>query len=238
MGELTNQLPKPLLSVGGRPLLLRLLEELAGAGIERIEIVTGYFADRIEEAVLRFTNVTAGPLGTLALRFHRQEELDGTATALELCREACANEPFLASWGDVLASSSDYRSMIETVRAETCDQVLGINRVDDPSAGAAIYLDERGCVERIVEKPPAGTSKTFWNNAGIFLFQPTIFEYLEAVQPSPGGERELPTAVEAMIADGLRIRAHEIRGWRHIGTPEELEEADRLSDKNQERRSQ
>ena len=72
------------------------------------------------------------------------------------------------------------------------DAVLALNWVADPYKGAAVYLDENDVVKEIVEKPPKGTAKTNWNNAGFFLFSPLIFQYTAALTPSVRGEYELP----------------------------------------------
>ena len=103
MGELTATQPKPLLPIDGQPMLLGLLSALEAAGLRAIEMVTGYRAEELEAAVRQ-----APP--ALAVRFHRQQRLDGTAGALLLCRRACGEEPFLLTWADVLAEPSDYRA--------------------------------------------------------------------------------------------------------------------------------
>ncbi|HVA81436.1 MAG TPA: sugar phosphate nucleotidyltransferase, partial [Candidatus Binataceae bacterium] len=69
---------------------------------------------------------------------------------------------------------------------------------------------------------------TEWNNAGLFAAGPTLFDYLERLEPSPRGELELPQAIAAMIADARTVRAIDMRGfWSDIGTPADLEVARR-----------
>ena len=218
MGELTESVPKAALPLGDRPVLVCLLDLLWAAGIRNAEIVTGYLADELESVVL-----AAKP--RVALRFHRQSRLDGTAAAALLCREACAGQPFLLCLADVLGSSDDYRTLLEVHRRAECQHVLGVNRVDDPWRGAAVYLDVDGAVRRIVEKPPRGTSTTVWNNSGVLVLSSPFFHYAERVPPSGRGERELPSAIGAMLEDGVEIRSSEISSWRHVGTPPELEAA-------------
>ena len=220
MGDLTTELPKPLLSVGGRPMLIHLLETLARAGLRSAEVVVGYRGETIEAVV------EEASLG-LELRFHRQQHLDGTAGALLLCREACGEEPFLLTWGDVLADVADYRTLIDRYSTGDCEHVIGVNAVGDPHAGAAVYVKADGLVERIVEKPPLGASKTRWNNAGVFVLASEVFDYAARVQLSSRGERELPSAMAAMLENGRRLAAQEIAGWRHLGTAEELDLARR-----------
>lgn len=219
LGQLTDRIPKPLVAVAGRPLLRRLLDALGVAGIGQIEIVTGYLAERLEAEVFSWSRE---PGCAWRADFHRQTGDAGTAAALLACRVACADEPFLLSWGDVLAEPDDYRALVRCFCQEPWDHVLGVNAVGDPSAGAAVTVLADGSVSSVVEKPAPGASTTPWNNAGIFVLGPEIFRFADLVQPSPRGERELPDAIQAMIEAGRRIGAREIAGWRHVGTPEEL----------------
>src|SRR5207249_3223494 len=95
--------------------------------------------------------------------------------------------------------------------------------------GGAVYVDGDHRIERIVEKPPRGTAKTHWNNAGIAVFRATVFDYAAAVKPSSRGEYEVPDAISAMLADGLAVYAFPLQGfWSDVGTPEDLMRAEEL----------
>jgi NDP-sugar pyrophosphorylase family protein len=221
MRALTERLPKPMLPVAGRPLLQWILEGLREAGIERIVIVTGYRAERIEE------HFGDGSSLGLAVCYRRQVVQDGTARALLFGRDAIGPRGFLLAWGDILVAPRNYRRLLECFRESRCDGVLAVNWVEDPSRGAAVYTDEGSRIVRIVEKPPPGTSTTHWNNAGIGVFRPALFDYAATVGASPRGEYELPDAISAMIAHGRDIRALPIEGfWSDVGTPEDLERAE------------
>jgi NDP-sugar pyrophosphorylase family protein len=75
-------------------------------------------------------------------------------------------------------------------------------------------------VERIVEKPPQGTSQTHYNNAGIFVFGSEIFGILRELPLSPRGEVEMPDAVQRLMASGAAIRAVEVQGyWSDVARP-------------------
>jgi dTDP-glucose pyrophosphorylase len=100
--------------------------------------------------------------------------------------------------------------------------LVGVNWVEDPYRGAAVYLDTAGRVMRIEEKPPRGTAATHWNNAGLFVFDPVILGYAARLQSSPRGERELPDAITAMIADGYVVLGLPLEGaWRDVGTQQD-----------------
>ena len=117
--------------------------------------------------------------------------------------------------------------MAERFAARPSDALLAVNRVDDPWRGAAVYVAEGGRVERIVEKPPRGTSTTQWNNAGIFVLDPVALDYAARLMPSSRREYELPQAIAAMVADGRRVFALPVLGfWSDVGTPADLRMAE------------
>jgi UDP-N-acetylglucosamine diphosphorylase / glucose-1-phosphate thymidylyltransferase / UDP-N-acetylgalactosamine diphosphorylase / glucosamine-1-phosphate N-acetyltransferase / galactosamine-1-phosphate N-acetyltransferase len=216
MGELTLDLPKPMLNVGGRPMLEGLLEKLIEAGYSEALIVTGYRAELIED---HFRNYR------LPLRFVRQQAINGTATAALLAREFVGSDDFLLTFGDIDASASCYREILEQLRGEPeAAAILGVKEVEDPYQGAAVYVDGEGKVTRIVEKPPRGESATHWNSAGIYAARPCLFEELKRVPRSPRGEYELTSAISQLIDSGKLLRIFPIAGkWRDIGRPEDLE---------------
>jgi len=217
MGALTASTPKPLLPLQGRPIITHILDGLAGAGVTRAAVVTGYLGEQIE------AHLGDGTAHGLHLVYRRQTTADGTARALTLVRDLVGDAPFVLSWGDVIVEPHVYRTVIDTFRAQPADLVLTVNPVDDPWRGGAVYVDDAWRVTRLVEKPPRGTSTTPWNNAGIFVFSPTIFPYVDRLAPSARGEYELPQAIAAMLADGRVVRAVPVRGfWSDLGTPDDL----------------
>lgn len=220
LGSLTAHAPKPLLEVGGKPILVHIIDGLMRAGIERFLIVTGHFGELIE------AELGNGAAAGVRIEYVRQERLDGTARALALGREFAEEEPFFFGWGDILVRPENYRSVMR--RARLADAVIAVNEVDDPWAGGAVYVDDDLRVTRMVEKPVKGTSTTRWNNAGFGMLGPEIWPLIDALEPSERGEYELPQAIGALIASGARVVASPVEGpWFDIGTPEQLEAARR-----------
>ena len=223
MKGLTEDVPKPMLPVAGRPLLAHILEALCSAGIRRHVIITGYHGAQIER------HFGDGSRMGISIRYQRQVVRDGTARALLLAREDIDQRPFLLAWGDILTERSNYPALLGRFTESSTDVLLAVNWVEDPSRGAAVTVDDQDRIERIVEKPPPGTANTHWHNAGIAVLRPVVFDYAAAVRPSPRGEYEIPDALSAMIADGLSVRAFPLRGfWADVGTPEDLARVERL----------
>ena len=212
MGELTREIPKPLIPLNGRPMLLHILDRIAAAGVEEVLLVTGYLAEQIEE-------VASGH--GLRVSFRRQETVNGTAKAALLARQWVGVSPFLLTFGDILAEPEHYVGLRESFTG--FDGVLAARFVEDPYQGAAIYVDEERRVQRIIEKPERGTSTTHWNSAGIYLFSPIVFDELERVPLSVRGEYEATSAITQMLDAGRALKMFALEGtWMDVGRPEDL----------------
>jgi len=214
MGEITAEMPKPMLPILGRPMLEHILERLAEAGVERFVVVVGYRHELIEDHFRRWR---------LPVEFRLQDPVNGTGSAALLAKDFAGDQPFLLAYGDILCDSGEYTrcSAILEQNASTA-AVIAVKAVDDPWQGAAVY-ETGGRIRRIVEKPPKGKSSTQWNSAGFYAFRPVVFDYLSRLQPSPRNEYELTSALDAMLAGHLDLRISPIEGpWRDVGRPEDL----------------
>jgi dTDP-glucose pyrophosphorylase len=220
LGDLTLGTPKPLLEVGGRPIIFRILDGLAAAGVRHVTVITGHLAETLE------ASLGDGSRWGVALRCLRQERLDGTARAVALARPFLRDSPFFVGWGDIVVEAANYSRVIQGAAA--AGAAIAVNEVEDPWAGAAVYVDGAMRVLRIVEKPAQGSSTTQWNNAGLAVLPGTIWGQVARLEPSPRGEYELPQAIAAFVAAGHAVAAVPIEGpWFDIGTPENLAEARR-----------
>jgi dTDP-glucose pyrophosphorylase len=218
MQSLTDDCPKPMLPLSGRPLLAHQIERLEAAGLREILVITGYKANVVEDYFREH------PPAAATLSYRLQEPRNGTGKAALLGREFVGSHPFLLTFGDILVDPETYRAMFRLFGP--AEAVLAVNRVDDPYQGAAVYV-ANGRVTRIIEKPPQGTSTTPWNNAGIYCVGPRIFDELARVPLSPRGEYELTDAIHQMLAAGVNFACHEIKGfWRDVGRPEDLPQAE------------
>jgi UDP-N-acetylglucosamine diphosphorylase / glucose-1-phosphate thymidylyltransferase / UDP-N-acetylgalactosamine diphosphorylase / glucosamine-1-phosphate N-acetyltransferase / galactosamine-1-phosphate N-acetyltransferase len=220
MKQLTDDRPKPMLPLGGKPMLEHVLDRLRAAGFTEVLIVTGYRGEMIEEHFRGYP---------MRLVYRVQETLDGTGGAARLARDFVGGDDFLLTFGDILVNAEDYAGLAARLDSDAQTQaVAGVKWVDDPWQGAAVY-EQDGIVLRMVEKPPPGTSTTHWNSAGLYAFRTSIFDELATIPKSPRGEYELPTAVEQLLARGGRVRIYAIEGaWRDVGRPEDLPEAEKI----------
>ena len=229
MRELTQALPKPMLRVQGRPILERIIEGLKSAGVSEFFIVTGWKAEVVEE---HFGN--GSRLG-VSIRYGRQVVQDGTGKAPELAKEFVGGDDFLLTYGDILDRPETYSAVIRRFREGPFAGVITVTGSLDVTTGGLMFFDDAFCLRRLVEKPSAAQvgeltregwihpGRPVWYNAGIYAFQPRVFDFTARLEKSPRGEYELTDALTAMLAAGHRLAGLEIAGrWVDVRDPEVL----------------
>ena len=215
LGTLTQARPKPLLTVGGRPLIGHIADAIAATGIRSLVVITGYLAETVEEYLAAHS--------PLPVSFIRQERRDGTAGAVRLARRALGDDPFLLSWGDIATDPDHYIQVMAAWRPGLAAAV-GVNLVPDVSHLSAYVFDDDLAITRIAEKP-ATPPPSFWNGTGILCMGPHLWDYID-VEPSVRNEFEMPAVLAALLESGHRVEAVPLGGpWFDIGTPESLASA-------------
>ena len=229
MGQLTDQVPKPMLRVNGRPILEHIIAGLVGTGIQELCIVTGFRAEIIER---HFGDGKA--LGA-RITYARQLVQDGTGKAPEYAKGFVGTDPFLLTYGDILVKPDTYRQMVTRFGSGDFAGLITVTRGEDVTKGAINCFDAEFCLTRLIEKPTPEQIEDLrregwlrpgdpaWYNAGIYIFQPRVFDFTARLEKSPRGEYELTDAVSAMVASGLRIAGLEIEGrWVDVRDPQVL----------------
>jgi MurNAc alpha-1-phosphate uridylyltransferase len=210
MRPLTDRSPKPLLAVGGKPLIVWHIEALARAGVREIVINQAWLGRMLEEAL------GDGRRWGVSFAWSREgedglETAGGIATALPLLGDA----PFLVVNGDVF-TDFDLARLVPVARdldAERCQAHLVLVPYPGHKAGAALALDAAGRVSVAV-----GAPYTF---SGLAAYHPDFFAGVPAGQKKP-----LLPLFEARGASGL-VRGEVLTGeWTDVGTPERLTELD------------
>lgn len=217
LGELTVDKPKPMIEVGGHPILEYVLAGLKRAGFSEIIIVVGYHGEKIREFFK-----DGGDWG-LNITYLNQSVQDGTGSAIELTEPLLKEESFFVAYGDIVTEVGNYSRVKDLASSEPCQAVLGVRDVEEPWRGATVYVDREMNVLNIVEKPAEKTTRSRWICAGLFVFSPEVFEYLERLTPSSRGEFELPSAIQMMIDENKKVKAVPLEGvWLDFPSPEEI----------------
>lgn len=229
MKELTNEVPKPMLRVQGKPILEHIIEGIKAAGIGEFCIVTGWRAEVVE------AYFGDGSRFGVAIQYARQLAQDGTGKAPEPARSFVGGDDFLLTYGDILVKPETYRQMLARWKEGAFSGLLTVTQGQDVTKGGLNFFDDQFCLKRLIEKPGAAQVRQLrrdgwlkdgqpvWYNAGIYIFRPVLFDFTAKLQKSPRGEYELTDAIGAMAAAGHRIAGLEIRGrWVDVRDPEVL----------------
>jgi hypothetical protein len=214
MRELTEELPKPMIPVRGKPILLHIIEGLRSAGVERVQIIVGYKAEVVRDF---FGN---GSAFGVAVEYATQVVQDGTGRVVELSREFVGDKPFVLSYGDILVAPANYSKL---TALEDSEALISVKRNEAEMAkGGCVVVDDQMCLTDLIEKPE-GKPPSPWYNAGVYSFRPSIFEFTARLQRSPRGEFELTDAIRGLGQASGRVRAVELSGdWADVRDPEVL----------------
>ena len=215
MKELTNDVPKPMLEVQGKPILQHIVDGLRAAGVTRFLIVVGYRADVVREFF------GDGSKFGVTIEYTVQEVQDGTGRVVELAREFAGVDPFVLSYGDILINADNYTRLVSPSSAEALVSVKF--NPGEIAKGGAVFVNERFELTDLREKPQPGEPTSPWYNAGVYTFRPTIFDFTARLEKSPRGEYELTDAIRALAQSGRLVQAVELQGdWADVRDPEVL----------------
>ncbi len=229
MRELTNELPKPMLKVQGKPILEHILCGLISAGIRDVFIVTGYRAEAIEGYF------ADGQRWGAHIAYGRQYIQDGTGKAPELAKRFVGQDIFLLTYGDILVKPETYQQMVRRFGEDDFCGLVTVTGGEDVTKGGLNFFDTAFCLKKLVEKPSAlqmeqlrregwlKPGQSVWYNAGLYIFRPVVFEFTARLQKSPRGEYELTEAVNALVESGHKVAGMQIAGrWVDVRDPEVL----------------
>ena len=198
--------PKPILPLGGKPLIVHQLEILAEIGVTDIVIVIGHLGHEVVSAL------GDGSRYGVEIDYVEQEETLGIAHALSGL-ERHVNRPFLLLLGDIYFETSEFGTMVEMFQgAQDVDGVLAVKREKDPAAirrNFVVMTDASGAVSRVIEKPRH--PRTDLKGCGIYLFDLSFFD---AVRRTPRtalrNEYEITDAIQIFLDDGYKVLAAEV----------------------------
>jgi len=226
MKDLTNELPKPMLKVQGRPILEHIIAGIVSAGVRELFIVTGFRGDVIEN------HFRDGAKWNATIACGRQTVQDGTGKAPEVAKNFVRDSPFILTYADILVKPETYSQMIQRFNEGAFSGVITVTRGQDVTHGGLNFFDEEFCLKRLIEKPSAQQldelrqndwlkpGDPVWYNAGIYIFRPSLFEFTVKLQKSLRGEYELTDAVIGLMDAGQRIAGLEIQGrWVDVRDP-------------------
>lgn len=207
---LTVYTPKPIVPICNRPFLLYQIDTLRRAGITDITLSLSYQPQKIEQ------QLGDGSDFGVRLRYMTEPQPMGTAGAYKYA-EGLIREPTVVFNGDIL-TDLDLKAVIREHDERKATATIVLTPVDNPSAYGLVETDPDGHVRRFLEKPKADEITVNTINAGTYVLNPSVLDYI------PDGENHsfeyglFPKLLES----GEKFYAHipQRTYWMDIGTPE------------------
>ncbi|MFK7756070.1 MAG: sugar phosphate nucleotidyltransferase [Flavobacteriales bacterium] len=206
----TLTVPKPLLPIAGKPIVQRLVEDIARIShepISEIGFIIGDFGAEVEENL----KAIAKSLGAEGKIFHQEEAL-GTAHAI-LCAQECLD-------GEVIVAFADTLFKADFKLDHTKDGVLWTQRIDNPEQFGVVKVDADGVITDFIEKPKEFVSDLAM--IGIYYFKDggvlkDELQYLIDNNIIKGGEYQLPDALKNMTEKGMKFAPGTVEDWLDCG---------------------
>jgi UTP--glucose-1-phosphate uridylyltransferase len=247
----TKAMPKEMLPLVDKPIIQQIVEELAGAGITDIVIVTGYHKRTLEDhfdhisadlqnnleqgGKKELLEATSKISGLANFAYIRQKGPYGTGTPLLNAAHLIGNEPFVYTFADdfVQASPSRFSQMVKVYEETQSSVITVVKRDGDEDYKRYGYIDgtevSAGLVDMttIIEKPGSrDKSPSALASVSGYVFDPIIIQYLqeqlENYDPAKG-EFMIQDSMQKMIQDGHHIYGCEIQNGEYYDTGNPLE---------------
>ncbi|MEQ8521272.1 MAG: nucleotidyltransferase family protein, partial [Vicingaceae bacterium] len=206
----TLTVPKPLLKVAGKPIVQRLVEDIASLcheAVEEIAFIVGDFGDQVERDLL----AVAESLGAKG-KIYQQTEALGTAHAIYCAAESLS--------GKVIIAFADTLFYADFDLDEEKDGIVWVEKVDDPRPFGVVRLNSEGVIEEFIEKPQEFISDLAI--IGIYYFKDGAnlrdeIKYLLDNDIKDKGEYQLTNALENMNAKGRKFYPGKVDEWLDCG---------------------
>jgi len=218
---LTENRPKHLLPVGGRPVIERTLRSLSKSGVRDVVLVINFREDKIRQEIGNGRHLGCD------ITYVRQRRIAGTADAIKAAKAELDREDiFLVVYGDDYYSEDALSRMVK--KAARADDMMIATAIVENSAGFGSLTISHGLVRSIREKHVKGRGLV---NAGIYLLSKSIFPVVAKTRKSLRNEYELTDSLEEMLRQGQRLSAFRLEEgeWVGISYPWDLLEANRLA---------
>ncbi|MCK4317307.1 NDP-sugar synthase [Candidatus Bathyarchaeota archaeon] len=201
--------PKTLFPLANQPLIDYTLQNLAQGGVDTIILSVYYMAENI----VRYLGPTKYDLGIL---YSREQRPLGKGGGIKNAEDMLNGEPFIVINGDII-TDLDLRRLISFHEEKGGLATIALYQVKDPSRYGSVEIDREGRITRFVEKPEPGMAPSNLINAGIYVLEPEVLEYMP-----PGKRFDTEVEVFPVLAQERKLFGFEFHGyWTDIGVPEE-----------------
>jgi glucose-1-phosphate thymidylyltransferase len=211
---------KQLVPVANKPVLFRVIEAIVEAGVDHIGIVVGDTAKEISAAV------GDGSRWGVHIEYIPQEAPLGLAHAVRISQDFLGDERFVMFLGDNVIQGG-ISSLIAQFENSDYNCQIVLKKVENPEQYGVAELNPDGSIRQLVEKPREPKSDLAL--VGIYMFDPSVFEAVNAISPSWRGELEITDAIQYLVDEQYHVHAYVHEGWWiDTGAPGDMLEANSM----------
>lgn len=210
---------KQLVPVANKPILFYAIEAIRDSGITDIGIVVGETKDEVKAAV------GDGSRFGVKVSYIEQAAPLGLAHAVKISQDFVGDDSFVMFLGDNLVKDG-INSLVDEFRANRANCQILLAHVPNPGQFGVAELED-GKVKKLVEKPKVPATDLAL--VGVYMFDKSVFEAVNAIKPSWRDELEITDAIQYLVDHGYEVHPHVISGWwKDTGRLEDLLEANRI----------
>lgn len=213
MKPVTEEIPKTLLPIAGKPILEHQIELLRDSNVRDIVILIGHLGEKI-----KYHFGDGGRFGVKISYLEQKAKEIGTACALNLAKNYFSGTPFLMMYGDILAEIN-LKDFIDFHSSSGGIGTVALSSIDKTLPYGMVRLRGKDIVE-FVEKPQKESSSKVIN-AGIFCFEPDIFNFLSSKTDLSLEKDVFPKLIKEGKLSGYLFEGK----WFDVGTPAIYEKA-------------
>lgn len=216
LGHLTQEVPKPMIEVCGKPVLQHQLEWAAGQGITRFLFIVNHLSESIRD---HFGN---GSRWDVQIEYYVEEQPLGTVGGIKELEDKLQTA-FIVLYGDVMVEM-DLSRLLHFHEERESQATLVLHPNDHPYDSDLVDMDEQDRITAFHSKPhDSGKYLRNLVNAGLYVFEPAIFPYLEKGVKADFGKDIFPRLVNALVMYGYNTPEY----LKDMGTPDRLEKVSR-----------
>lgn len=208
---LTESIPKPLVEIAGKPLILHAIENAKRSGVAHFVISIRHLGNQIKE---RLGN---GSEFGVSIEYVEEALPLGTAGALSLIDYDSVNATVLVQNSDVL-TDTEFEQLSTSLHTEEVVAAVATRSHLWQNPFGVVH-EEAGNLLNIAEKPV----QQFSVSAGMYAFRSSFLKTMD-IPPEP---LSMPDLLNSIVSSGRQIRVVKVKGyWRDVGTPEQLKSAE------------
>ena len=208
---LTYKRPKPLMPVAGRPCIDYVIRSLVSSGFQEIVVTTAYLSDTLIKSIGDGLDYNASIL------YSFEANPAGTAGAVRRVANFI-DDTFVVAMGDILADV-DFKVLYDFHKRKGGVGTIALTEVQDPTQYGIVGVDGKGRIAKFKEKPPREEAFSNLANAGIYILEPDVLDFIPADQKFDFAKDLFPK----LLSKGMVLYGQKLSGvWMDIGRPHDL----------------